>query len=84
MGFFRLVMALGVVMVMTADDGQWLTIEQVSDRLQIPVKTLRYWRSLGHGPPGTKMGRGRTGTVRYRLAAVEAWESEREAEGVAS
>lgn len=57
-------------------DTAWLTIEQLSDRLQIPVKTLRDWRYRGYGPPGVKIGPGRrgNGALRYRLADVEKWE----------
>src|SRR6266536_371545 len=30
----------------------WLSVEQLSGRLGIPVNTLRAWRRQGHGPKG--------------------------------
>lgn len=64
---------------MAGNPALWLTIEQLSDRLGVPVKTLRYWRSRGYGPPGVKLGPGagtssKAGSLRYRLADVERWE----------
>lgn len=53
---------------------QWLTIEQLSDRLQIEVKTLRDWRYKGTGPKGTKFGTARSSPIRYDLADVIEWE----------
>lgn len=55
-------------------DVQWLTPEQLSDRLQIPIKTLTDWRYRGFGPPFTKFGTARCSRVRYKLADVERWE----------
>ena len=46
------------------------TPEQVSDYLQIPVKTLAKWRSEGTGPNYRKPG-GRH--VRYDWADVRDW-----------
>lgn len=37
--------------------------------------TLRYWRSVGDGPPSFKIGR----RVVYRRAEVERWIAEQEA-----
>jgi Helix-turn-helix domain len=61
-------------------DERWLTIEQLSERLSIPTKTLRDWRLRNYGPPGIRLGRGvrGSGSVRYRLSDVEAWEAARE------
>jgi predicted DNA-binding transcriptional regulator AlpA len=56
----------------------WLTISQLSERLQIPVKTLYDWRQRGFGPKSTKLGRGQGGHVRYKITAVEAWEAAQE------
>ena len=81
----RVFMIMGMAVVVTAAaNGRWLSIQQLSERLQMPEKTLRYWRSIGYGPAATKFGRGRQGTIRYSVAGVEAWEAERQAEGVAS
>jgi excisionase family DNA binding protein len=46
-----------------------LTIEDVADRLQIPVATLRKWRLEGRGPQGFRVGR----FVRFRPVDVDAW-----------
>lgn len=46
-----------------------LTLEDVSDLLQIPIATLRYWRHQGSGPKSFIVGR----RVRYRAADVTAW-----------
>jgi transposase-like protein len=62
----------------------WLSVEQLSGRLGIPVNTLRAWRRQGHGPKGTKLGRGRSGAVRYRLAEIERWEREQDQAPAAS
>lgn len=48
----------------------WLTLEQLCDRLQVPVTTVRWWRTQRTGPPAVKIGR----FLRYRLADVERWE----------
>jgi hypothetical protein len=74
---FRILCLLSLLTVATGE--RWLTIEELSARLNIPVGTLREWRRQRYGPPGTKLGRGRTGPLRYRLSCVEAWEAEREA-----
>lgn len=47
-----------------------LTVEELAERLQVPVATLYVWRSRHIGPRGMKVGR----WVRYRLEDVEAWE----------
>jgi hypothetical protein len=56
----------------------WLSVEQLSGRLGIPVNTLRAWRRQGHGPKGIKLGRGQSGAVRYRLSEIIRWEQEQE------
>lgn len=50
-------------------DDRLRTTSEVADRLQIPAKTLRNWRSLGQGPQYLRVGR----HVRYRDDHVEAW-----------
>lgn len=44
---------------------------EAADRLQITVKTLRNWRSLGIGPIWTKVGV----LVRYSVVDIETWQS---------
>lgn len=53
-----------------------LTPAQASEYLQVPVETLRRWRSVGIGPRHAKVGR----HVRYRRAALDRWLDERERE----
>ena len=43
------------------EDDQLLTMEEVSDVVRVPIATLRYWRHLGMGPHGFRVGR----NVRY-------------------
>ena len=46
-----------------------LSIEQVSDWLNVPVETLRSWRKRGTGPLAVKIGK----SLRYRQQHVEAF-----------
>ncbi|MEV0538394.1 helix-turn-helix domain-containing protein [Nocardia salmonicida] len=48
----------------------WFSTQEVSQRLQIPEKTLANWASLGKGPRFARMGRYR----RYRFSDLLAWE----------
>lgn len=50
-----------------------LTIEQVAEHLQVPVKTLYDWRHRGIGPKGLRVGR----YVRYRPADIDSWLDDR-------
>lgn len=50
----------------------WLTREELSERLRIPVKTLAQWAHLGKGPRYARFGK----YARYRLDDVMAWEQE--------
>jgi hypothetical protein len=46
-----------------------LTLTETAELLRTPVATLRYWRHLGIGPAGFRLGR----RVVYRRADVSAW-----------
>jgi excisionase family DNA binding protein len=46
-----------------------LTVEQLSDLLQVPVGTIYQWRHRSYGPPGLRVGR----YVRYRAEDVDRW-----------
>jgi excisionase family DNA binding protein len=48
---------------------QLLTIEQLSDWLQVPKQTVYKWRSRGGGPPGFRIGK----HVRFEVGEVERW-----------
>ncbi|MCU1655610.1 MAG: Transcriptional regulator, MerR family [Pseudonocardiales bacterium] len=61
-------------------DDQLLTITEVAALLRVPVATLRYWRHLGAGPRGFRLGR----RVVYRHSDVTDWinlQHERDARG---
>lgn len=45
------------------------TFEEVADYLNVPVNTLKWWRTRGEAPPFIKIGK----TLRARPADVEAW-----------
>jgi hypothetical protein len=57
----------------TAADGL-LTLAEAAAVLRTPVATLRYWRHLGVGPDGFRLGR----RVVYRRADVDRWVTERQ------
>ena len=46
-----------------------LTIQELSDWLQVPVATIYQWRHQGKGPNGVRVGR----YVRYRRVDVDEW-----------
>lgn len=48
---------------------EMLSIEQLAEKLQAPVNTVRYWRTIGYGPKSARIGR----RVLYRSLDVEAW-----------
>ena len=50
-----------------------LTLEETATVLRTPVATLRYWRHLGIGPDGFRLGR----RVVYRREDVDRWIRER-------
>ena len=50
-----------------------LTLDETATYLRTPVATLRYWRHLGTGPRGFRVGR----RVMFRREDVEGWLSER-------
>lgn len=52
---------------MREQDHDYLTTEEVAARYRRPVPTIRYWRHLGYGPKGIKMGR----RVVYARAEIE-------------
>lgn len=51
------------------DDQRFLTPEEVSNMLRIPIGTLAYWRHINEGPPSLKFGK----RVRYVRDQVEEW-----------
>lgn len=57
---------------MNVSENYWLSRDEVARRLKVPTKTLAQWATQKKGPRFAKIGR----FARYRLADVEAWESE--------
>jgi predicted DNA-binding transcriptional regulator AlpA len=56
--------------VAAVTDSPFLTLDELAERYQLPVATVRYWRNHGKGPKAVKIGR----YVRYRFEDVLAWE----------
>jgi predicted DNA-binding transcriptional regulator AlpA len=54
-----------------------MLMPEVAEDTRLSLDTLRYLRHTGTGPPSFKLGR----RVVYRREAVQAWVSQREAEG---
>ncbi|HET7041790.1 MAG TPA: helix-turn-helix domain-containing protein, partial [Gemmatimonadales bacterium] len=48
---------------------EMLTLKEVAALLRVPEATLRYWRHLGTGPRGFRLGR----SVRYWRSEVALW-----------
>jgi excisionase family DNA binding protein len=46
-----------------------LTVQQLADLLQVPVKTIYTWRYKGIGPPAVPVGK----YLRFRTEDVTAW-----------
>lgn len=55
---------------MAARVTEWIGMEQLADELDVPIRTLYNWRSLGKGPRGYRIANGR---VRFRREDVNAW-----------
>jgi excisionase family DNA binding protein len=51
-----------------------LTTDELAERLSVTRHALYKWRARGDGPPFIKISRRK---VLYRLADVEAWETDR-------
>jgi hypothetical protein len=52
-----------------------LTLTEAAAFLRTPIATLRYWRHLGTGPDGFRLGR----RVLYRREDLERWVAEQRA-----
>ncbi len=51
-----------------------MTLVETAACLRTPVATLRYWRHLGEGPAGFRLGR----RVVYRRGDVDRWVTEQQ------
>lgn len=50
-----------------------MSVQELADFLDVPVKTIYAWRYHGEGPRGFRVGR----HVRFRWADVQAWLADR-------
>lgn len=51
---------------------EYLTTDEVAERFRTSAGTCRYWRHIGYGPKGIKVGR----RVLYPVAEVRRFEDE--------
>jgi excisionase family DNA binding protein len=49
--------------------GDYLTVDELAEYLQLPREIIYHWRLEGTGPKATKLGK----HLRYSRANVEAW-----------
>jgi len=52
---------------------EYLTTEELADRLKVNRVTLARWRQDGSGPQFIKVGKGKSATVRYPIEAINEW-----------
>jgi hypothetical protein len=57
---------------MTEHDPAYYTTPEIAERYRTPEKTVRYWRAIGYGPKGTRVGV----RVLYPRAEVERYDTE--------
>jgi hypothetical protein len=60
-------------------DQEWLTVAQVAERYHKTAATIRYWKHIGYGPTGVKVGT----TVLYAREDVEAFDAQLKAQAQA-
>jgi excisionase family DNA binding protein len=49
--------------------GDYLTVDELAEYLQLSKETIYHWRLEGTGPKATKLGK----QLRYSRANIEAW-----------
>jgi hypothetical protein len=57
----------------------YLTLPEVAERYRTPEATVRYWRHIGYGPKGVKVGT----RVLYPRAEIERFDRELRAQAAA-
>lgn len=50
----------------------WLTTEDIASRFRTTPGTVRYWRHIGYGPEGVRIGR----RTLYDAEGVDRWEAQ--------
>lgn len=51
---------------------QWLSIEELAEELNVPVRSIRTWRYKGTAPKGRRFGR----HLRFHRADIDQWVKE--------
>ncbi len=51
------------------NEDEWLSLEEIADELDVPIRSLYNQRTKGTGVPGYKIGR----HVRVRRSEFDAW-----------
>lgn len=59
-----------------AEDKRLLTTEDLAERWGMSAGTLENWRQDGRGPKFVKLGRGGSGSVRYRMSDILSYEKQ--------
>jgi DNA-binding transcriptional MerR regulator len=59
-------------LVRATADSPFLTLDDLAERYQVPIATVRYWRHRGTGPKAVRIGR----YLRFRIEDVLAWEQD--------
>jgi len=62
----------------TGHGDRLLSVDELADYLEVPVKTIYTWRHRNTGPKGFRVGK----HLRFRWRDVQAWVSERIADEV--
>lgn len=55
-------------------DDAWMTPDELSALIKVPIPTIYTWRARKSGPPAVRIGK----HLRYRRTAVDAWLAARE------
>ncbi|MEV6651201.1 helix-turn-helix domain-containing protein [Streptomyces sp. NPDC051219] len=63
----------------SAAEPKFLTTDEVADRYRTAASTVRYWRYVGYGPRGRKVGR----RVLYDVAELDRWDADQAGDAAA-
>ncbi|WP_432091791.1 helix-turn-helix transcriptional regulator [Streptomyces sp. NRRL F-5630] len=59
-----------MTVLLTTGSTRYLTTADVAERYRTAASTVRYWRHIGYGPKGIKVGR----RVLYSMTEIERFE----------